>query len=87
MRRRFAWRLQQLEQLEERVLLSSDFGDAPTAEQSGFASSYPTTLSSSGASHTATGPMLGASRGVESDGQPTAGATATTATATTTKTA
>ena len=39
-----------------------DFGDAPTAAQSGFAANYPTTIADSGARHTATGPTLGANR-------------------------
>jgi uncharacterized repeat protein (TIGR01451 family) len=51
-----------------------DYGDAPTAAQSGFASSYPVTLAQTGARHGATGPTLGAARDSETDGQPTAGA-------------
>jgi hypothetical protein len=51
-----------------------DWGDAPTANQSGFANSYPTIHGSSGAAHFATGPQLGPARDVEYDGQPTAGA-------------
>ncbi len=54
---------------------TQDFGDAPTAAQSGFAASYPTTLADNGARHTATGPMLGATRDSEADGQPNATAT------------
>ncbi|MFT3746473.1 MAG: MBG domain-containing protein [Pyrinomonadaceae bacterium] len=52
-----------------------DYGDAPTAAQSGFASSYPTLLADNGARHTATGPRLGATRDSEADGQPNATAT------------
>ena len=51
-----------------------DFGDAPAAAQSGFASSYPTTLANNGARHTASGPTLGSARDAEADGQPTANA-------------
>ncbi len=72
--RQFNWRAQRHEQLEGRILLSADFGDAPTAVQSGFASSYPTTLADNGARHTATGPLLGASRGADLDGQPSVAA-------------
>ncbi|MBX7233293.1 MAG: hypothetical protein K1X65_02840 [Caldilineales bacterium] len=53
---------------------SLDFGDAPTAAQSGFANSYPTTLAANGARHTAVGPNLGSARDAESDGQPSAAA-------------
>jgi len=49
---------------------SYDFGDAPTAAQSGLAASYPTTLADDGARHEAVGPTLGAARDVETDGQP-----------------
>lgn len=48
------------ERLESRVLLTSDFGDAPLP--------YPTTLAEHGAMHTAIGPMLGANRDGEPDG-------------------
>lgn len=51
-----------------------DFGDAPTAAQSGFSNSYPTTLASNGARHTVVGPSLGSARDAENDGQPTAAA-------------
>jgi hypothetical protein len=47
---------------------TDDFGDAPSAAQSGFASSYPVTLAENGALHTATGPRLGANRDSEADG-------------------
>jgi FG-GAP-like repeat/Planctomycete extracellular len=61
-----------LEQLESRLVLAGyDFGDAPTAEQSGFASSYPTLAVDDGASHLATGPQLGGNRSASSDGNPT----------------
>ena len=51
-----------------------DLGDAPTAAQSGFASSYPTTVSDNGARHTTTGLLLGRNRDLDADGQPTASA-------------
>lgn len=43
-----------------------DYGDAPD--------SYGTTLAANGARHASTGPMLGATRDVEADGQPNAAA-------------
>ncbi|MCA9051510.1 MAG: VCBS repeat-containing protein, partial [Planctomycetaceae bacterium] len=46
--------------LESRILLSADFGDAP--------SPYPTTLAENGARHTDAGPTLGVSRDTEADG-------------------
>jgi len=50
----------------------TDWGDAPTAAQSGFANSYPTTLADNGARHTALlGFSLGATADGEADGQPT----------------
>ncbi|WP_037299244.1 Calx-beta domain-containing protein [Runella limosa] len=51
-----------------------DWGDAPTTGQSGFASSYPTTLTDNGAHHTLTpgGVFLGATVTADLDGQPTA---------------
>ncbi|MBK9982119.1 MAG: hypothetical protein IPP15_06780 [Saprospiraceae bacterium] len=54
-----------------------DWGDAPTAAQSGFASSYPTTLAQNGARHTeATGSLhLGPTVDADLDGQPNATAT------------
>ncbi|MEW6302149.1 MAG: choice-of-anchor D domain-containing protein [Verrucomicrobiota bacterium] len=55
-------------------LLDLDFGDAPTAAQSGFASDYPTTLAQNGARHRNTGMWLGFVRDGETDGQPTANA-------------
>jgi Ca2+-binding RTX toxin-like protein/methionine-rich copper-binding protein CopC len=52
---------------------TEDFGDAPSAAQSGFASSYPTLIANNGARHT---PMAGFSIGsqidTEADGQPNA---------------
>ncbi|MFM1770300.1 MAG: hypothetical protein RJA22_2829, partial [Verrucomicrobiota bacterium] len=60
--------------LDDESVVPMDFGDAPTLLQSGFLSSYPTTLSSNGARHVATGPLLGLARDSESDGQPTAAA-------------
>ena len=50
-----------------------DFGDAPTALQSGFTSDYPTT-GVTGASHIIAGPRLGTLEDGESNGQPSAGA-------------
>ncbi|MBX3436359.1 MAG: hypothetical protein KF861_02635 [Planctomycetaceae bacterium] len=52
--------------------LAFDFGDAPTAAQSGFAASDPTTLAADGARHVVTGNalILGISRDAESNGQP-----------------
>jgi hypothetical protein len=54
------------EALEDRILLAADFGDAPAP--------YPTLLADNGARHEDSGPMFGASRVADSDGQPTAGA-------------
>ncbi|MBX3437403.1 MAG: hypothetical protein KF861_07940, partial [Planctomycetaceae bacterium] len=53
-----------------------DFGDAPTAAQSGLAASYPTTLAANGAQHVVTGNTLrlGTTRDTENNGQPTAAA-------------
>ncbi|EMI18271.1 BNR repeat-containing protein, partial [Rhodopirellula maiorica SM1] len=54
---------------------TEDFGDAPTAAQSGLASSYPTLLADNGARHTpVSGFQLGDSIDVEADGQPSVGA-------------
>ena len=47
-----------------------DFGDAPGAAQSGFTSSYPTTLADDGARHISQGPTLGSLTDTESDGRP-----------------
>jgi hypothetical protein len=52
--------------LEHRVLLASDFGDAPAP--------YWTLLAQNGPSHEEVGPQLGALRTVESDGIPSAAA-------------
>jgi hypothetical protein len=52
----------------------TDYGDAPTAAQSGFASSYPTLVADNGASHVVGGPVLGTIWDSEDDGQPTPGA-------------
>lgn len=51
------------------AMASLDFGDAPTAAQSGFAASYPTQLPD-GARHQTSGLMLGSVVDGESDGQP-----------------
>jgi hypothetical protein len=48
-------------------VLEIDYGDAPDP-------TYPTLLANNGASHLATGPMLGSSRDGELDGQPSANA-------------
>ncbi len=52
--------LARIEQLENRVLLANDFGDAPAP--------YPTLLAENGAVHTANGLTLGAERDMEADG-------------------
>lgn len=49
-----------------------DFGDAPTAAQSGFAGSYPTALAQNGARHQIGGPSLGGVPDNETNGLPTA---------------
>ncbi len=53
----------------------SDFGDAPTSVQSGFANSYPTRLVDNGAFHKRSALFLGTSSDAESDGQPSVTAT------------
>ena len=53
----------------------NDFGDAPTAAQSGFSTDYLVLLVVDGARHVPTGPQLGTARDAELNGQPTAGAT------------
>lgn len=53
-----------------------DFGDAPSADQSGFSSSYPVTLADNGARHVVGTLLLGAVTDAESDGQPSAAADA-----------
>ena len=45
-----------------------DFGDAPSAVQSGFASSYPTSLADDSARHQPVGPKLGSYRDSETTG-------------------
>jgi len=67
-RRRVCASARTVELLEDRTLLSSDFGDAP--------SPYPVTLAEDGAEHTATGPTLGATRDTEADGTHSAAADA-----------
>jgi len=54
-----------------------DWGDAPTAAQSGFANSYPTTAAQTGANHNLApgGLRLGATVDAENDGQPNTNAT------------
>jgi hypothetical protein len=51
-----------------------DFGDAPTASQSGFANDYPVTLDQDGARHIAGSLKLGNAIDVEPNGQPDADA-------------
>jgi hypothetical protein len=53
-----------------RILTGKDFGDAPTAEQSGFLNSYPTNISQNGARHAIGELFLGEQVDTESDGQP-----------------
>ena len=54
-----------------------DWGDAPSAAQSGLAGSYPTLAADNGAYHPAVpgGPRLGATIDADADGQPNANAT------------
>lgn len=52
--------------------ISRDYGDAPQADQSGFASSYPTLLVENGARHVTGSLRLGAASDDETDGHPTA---------------
>lgn len=61
-----------LAQLDQPLLL--DFGDAPTAAQSGYASSYPTTLADNGARHHTGALRLGQMVDTETDGIPSADA-------------
>jgi uncharacterized delta-60 repeat protein/CSLREA domain-containing protein len=56
------------QQLPGQGAATDDFGDAPSAAQSGFVSSYPVTIAENGARHTATGPRLGGNRDSEADG-------------------
>jgi photosystem II stability/assembly factor-like uncharacterized protein len=59
--------------LKTSALGTEDFGDAPTAAQSGFASSYPTLLANNGARHTPlAGFRIGAAIDAEGEGQPSA---------------
>ncbi len=53
-------------------LTNTDFGDAPTAAQSGFPSNYPTRFSDNGARHKLSALFLGAGVDAETDGQPSA---------------
>lgn len=55
--------------------LAQDFGDAPTAAQSGFAKSYPTTRAQNGPVHEiVSGYMLGTLIDTDANGQPTSSA-------------
>jgi hypothetical protein len=61
--------------LVEAAPVELDFGDAPTAAQSGFVNSYPTRAADDGARHeVGAGLFLGAAVDPEVDGQPTANA-------------
>ena len=52
-------------------VFTDDFGDAPTALQTGFASTYPTLLADGGARHASSpGFLLGSEVDLESDGRP-----------------
>ncbi|MFO0921579.1 MAG: GEVED domain-containing protein [Pirellulales bacterium] len=59
---RGAWKLDQVSNVIASFFSSEDYGDAP--------SSYLTTALSGGASHIATGPMLGTLRDIDQDGNP-----------------
>jgi subtilase family serine protease len=50
--------------------VNADFGDAPSASQSGFVSGYPTTLAQDGARHRIGALRLGANIDAEPDGTP-----------------
>jgi hypothetical protein len=52
------------------VAMRLDYGDAPSAAQSGFAGSYPVTLADNGARHVAGSLRLGAAIDDEADGLP-----------------
>ncbi len=65
--RRHSLRRLFVETLESRQLLAGDFGDAPAP--------YPVLAADDGAVHVATGPQLGATRDMETDGVPSANAT------------
>lgn len=56
----------QVDVLEDRLLMTADFGDAP--------SPYPVTLADNGARHSGTGPRLGLTVDVEADGANSASA-------------
>ncbi|MEZ6124284.1 MAG: FG-GAP-like repeat-containing protein [Planctomycetaceae bacterium] len=58
--------MSEVQVLEDRTLLASDFGDAPAP--------YPTLLADGGAYHEATGLTLGSARDTEADGIPSAAA-------------
>ena len=51
-------------------LLVADFGDAPSAEQSGFRQDYPVRIDQDGARHTVGELFFGSNVDIESDGQP-----------------
>ncbi len=54
------------------TVIALDFGDAPSAADSGFASSYPTTLAQNGARHIVGALLLGENVSLDADGQPSA---------------
>lgn len=56
------------------VAANLDYGDAPTAAQSGFANSYPVTFVEDGARHLVGGLRLGSLIDIDADGTPTADA-------------
>lgn len=56
------------------LVVDFDFGDAPTASQSGFASTYPTTLLNDGTRHVINNLFLGQAVDADPDGQPDAAA-------------
>ncbi len=65
---RGAWTLPNASTLLGAETFGEDFGDAPSAAQTGFAGTYPVTVSETGASHVAVGPTLGVNRDTELDG-------------------
>lgn len=59
---------------ENLLVANNDYGDAPDANQSGFAASYPVTVAENGARHAFTGPTLGPTLDTETDGSHSANA-------------
>lgn len=60
--------------LTETTAANLDFGDAPTAAQTGFTASYPVTVTDDGARHASVGPQLGTLRDDDSVAAPSANA-------------